>query len=185
MSKIGQKAIEVPAAVSVEITGSDVMVKGPLGQMTITVPKALQVSKEGTTLSIKRSKEDKKSKSLHGLFRQLIQNAVTGTEKMWEKRLEVVGTGYNVKMQGEDLIFKLGYSHPSIFKKVEGITYKVEGNNKVVVGGFDRQLVGQIAYQIKLLKKPDVYKGKGIKYENEVLRIKPGKKVKAAGGTAA
>ncbi len=104
-------------------------------------------------------------------------------EKPWQKRLEVVGTGYNVKLQGEDLVFKLGYSHPVVFKKVTGIKFQVEGNNKVIIEGVDKQLVGQIAYQIKMLKKPDVYKGKGIRYEGEKLRIKPGKKAKAAGSS--
>lgn len=182
MSKIGQKQIEVSSAVTAEVTQNKIHIKGPLGQVSIELPNGLEATKKENVISIKRLKEDKKTKSLHGLYRQLIYNAVTGAEKAWEKRLEVVGTGYNVKMQGEDLIFKLGYSHPSLFKKVPGISYKVEGNNKVVVSGSDKQLVGQVSYQIKSLRKPDAYKGKGIRYEGEILRIKPGKKAKAAGG---
>jgi large subunit ribosomal protein L6 len=138
---------------------------------------------ENNELIIKRSNEEKKTKSLHGLYRQLVYNGVSGVEKLWEKRLEVVGTGYNVKLQGEDLVFKLGYSHPVVFKKTPGVSYQVDGNTKVIVSGVDKQLVGQIAHKIILLKKPDVYKGKGIRYEGEKLRIKPGKKAKAAGAT--
>lgn len=185
MSKIGQKKIVVPASVSFEVTENKITVKGANGAVAIELPRELALEKKDGEVEIKRKGDDKHSKSLHGLFRQLLYNAVTGVEKPWEKRLEVVGTGFNVKMQGVDLIFKIGYSHPVVFKTVPGITYKVEGNNKVVVYGADRQLVGQVAYQIKMIKKPDVYKGKGIKYEGEKLRIKPGKKAKAAGTTGA
>lgn len=185
MSKIGQKTIEVPPTVQLTIDGKKVTVKGPNGEYSVLLPKSLDLKREGNILTLTRSKEDKKTKSLHGLFRQLIFNAVTGVEKLWQKRLEVVGTGFNVKLQGDELVFKLGYSHPVIFKKIAGIKYQVEGNTKVVVQGLDKQLVGQVSFQIKMLRKPDVYKGKGIRYEGEKLRIKPGKKAKAAGTTAA
>lgn len=184
MSKIGQKSISVPAGVKLEIDGQKVKVSGPKGEINLELPVGLTLEKSENGLLVKRVNEAKKTKSSHGLYRQLLYNAIVGVEKAWEKRLEVVGTGYNVKMQGEDLLFKVGYSHPSVFKKQPGISYKVEGNNKVVVIGADRQLVGQVAYQIKLIKKPDAYKGKGIKYEGEKLRIKPGKKAKAAGAAA-
>ena len=147
--------------------------------------KKIEFIKKENGLSVKRSNEEKKTKSIHGLYRQLINNAVLGVQKLWEKRLKIVGTGYTVKLDKDDLVFKIGYSHPVIFKKVPGIKFQVEGNNKAVVLGSDKQLVGQVAYQIKILKKPDVYKGKGIQYEGEKLRIKPGKKVKAAGAAAA
>jgi len=185
MSKIGQKKITVSQSVSIETAGQLITVKGAVGSVVIELPGNLTLEKSQGELVVKRTAEDKKSKSVHGLFRQLLYNAVTGVEKPWEKRLEVVGTGYNVKMQGEDLVFKLGYSHPVVFKVQNGIKYRVEGNNKLVVAGADRQLVGQVAHQIKLIKKPDVYKGKGIKYEDEKLRIKPGKKAKAAGTAGA
>lgn len=185
MSKIGEKIIIVGQSVSLTVKDGQVFIKGPVGEMTINLPKNLILEKNENNYLLKRLSNDKKSKSLHGLYRQLIYNAVTGVEKPWEKRLEVVGTGFNVKLQGEDLNFKIGYNHPVIFKKVNGINFKVEGNNKVVVSGLDKQLVGEIAYQIKIIRKPDVYKGKGIKYAGEVLRIKPGKKVKAAGAPAA
>ncbi len=178
MSKIGQSPIPVPSSVQTEIADTVVTITGKKGALTIEVPKILTVTREGDMLLVKRNAENKQVKSLHGLFRSLIANAVRGTDEPWTKRLEVVGTGYNVKMQGEDLVFKVGYSHQVIFNKVEGITYQVEGNTKVIVSGIDKQLVGQVAYQIKIIKKPDVYKGKGIRYEGEKLRIKPGKKAK-------
>lgn len=183
MSKIGQKSIIIPQGVSINIEGQKITIKGKEGELSFNLPDQLKLEKENDQLKVLRIKEDKKSKSLHGLYRQLINNAIIGVEKMWQKKLEIVGTGYNVKLQGEDLVFKLGYSHPVIFKKVEGIKFQVEGNNKIIVMGVDKQRVGEVAYQIKMLKKPDVYKGKGIRYEGEKLRIKPGKKVKATGGS--
>ncbi len=181
MSKIGEKPITIGEKTKVTLNKQNVFIKGPEGEITIAVPSTLEIKIDDKLIYIKRKDNSNKTKALHGLFRQLISNAVVGVEKLWQKRLEVVGTGYNVKLQGEDLVFKLGYSHPVIFKKVEGVKFQVEGANKVVVLGVDKQLVGQVAYQIKMLKRPDVYKGKGIRFEGEKLRIKPGKKVKAAG----
>lgn len=179
MSKIGEQIINVSAAVNVTIADNKVNIKGPQGEISIAIPSELTLTKEGNVLTLKRNNNEKKVRSAHGLFRQLISNAVTGVEKVWEKKLEVVGTGYTVKLQGEDLVFKIGYSHPVVFKKQPGIKFLVEGNNKVNVTGYDKQMVGQVAYQIKMIKKPDVYKGKGVRYLGEKLRIKPGKKVKA------
>lgn len=180
MSKIGDKTIEVPQAVQVEIKDNSLTAKGKVGEMTIKVPGELVVEKNDNTIKVRRISENKKVRALHGLYRNLLANAITGVDTPWQKRLEVVGTGFNVKLQGEDLIFKLGYSHQVTFKKVQGINFQVEGNNKVIVNGADKQLVGQVAHQIKLLRKPDVYKGKGVRYEGEKLRIKPGKKAKTA-----
>lgn len=184
MSKIGENPIVVSNAVNLTIENNKITVKGPQGELSFEVPKEIFLTKEGSNLIVGRKSEDKKIKSKHGLYRQLIGNAVIGVEKPWEKKLEIVGTGYTVKMQGEDLVFKIGYSHLVNFKKQTGIKYSVEGNNKVTVSGFDKQMVGQVAYQIKMIKKPDVYKGKGIRYLGEKLRIKPGKKAKAAGTAA-
>lgn len=182
MSKVGQKALIVPKTVTVTVHDTMVEVKGGNGSLTIPLPHGISVvkgEKEGE-MTVLRGNDTKNSKSLHGTIRTLIDNAIIGVEKPWEKRLEVVGTGFNVKLQGPDLVFKIGYSHPVVFKKVEGITLKVDGNTKVIVNGVDKQLVGEIAQKIKKLRKPDAYKGKGIKYEGEKLRIKPGKKAKAA-----
>ena len=184
MSKIGEKPLTLSPAVSLKIEDNNVTIKGPQGEMSFVVPKELTLIRQKNNLVLKRKNNEKKTKSIHGLYRQLISNVVSGVEKVWEKKLEVVGTGYSVKLQSEDLVFKVGYSHQVVFKKQPGIKYQVEGNNKVTVAGFDKQLVGQVAYQIKMIRKPDVYKGKGIRYLGEKLRIKPGKKAKAAGATA-
>ncbi|MDO8741854.1 MAG: 50S ribosomal protein L6 [Candidatus Roizmanbacteria bacterium] len=184
MSKIGEKPVALSLAVDLKIEGNNITIKGPQGEMSFVVPKELTLIREDNNLIFKRKNNEKKIRSIHGLYRQLISNAVSGVEKVWEKKLEVVGTGFTVKLQGEDLAFKVGYSHQVVFKKQPGIKYQVEGNNKVTVTGFDKQLVGQVAYQIKMIRKPDVYKGKGIRYLGEKLRIKPGKKAKAAGAAA-
>lgn len=179
MSKIGYKQIEIPESVKVEINDNQVTVTGKKGSLMFEIPKHISLEQKDNVIHVERKSEKKDIKAIHGLFRSLISNAVHGVEKGWERRLEVVGTGFNVKLQGQDLAFKIGYSHPVVFKKVDGIEYKVEGNNKIVIMGIDKQIVGQITYQIKALKKPDAYKGKGIRYENEVIKLKPGKKAKA------
>ena len=187
MSKIGNIPIQVPATVQVKVNQNAISIKGREGEMHFTVPKVLQLKQEGDKLLVKAVNEDlpagrqgKKTKSVHGLYRQLLFNAVTGVETPWQKKLEVIGTGFNVKLQGEDLVFKVGYSHPVVFKRNPNIKFQIEGNNKVVVSGFDKQIVGQVAYQIKMIKPPDVYKGKGIRYEGEKIKLKPGKKVKTS-----
>lgn len=181
MSKIGNNPIEILQGVTVQVDGETVRVKGTNGELSVQLPKKIKVIHKENKLLIQAGDEQKKTKSIHGFTRQVIYNAVCGVMKHWEKRLEIVGTGYNVKLQGEDLVFKIGFSHPVVFKKVPNIAFKVEGNNKVVVLGIDKQLVGQVAHRIKQLKKPDVYKGKGIRYQGEQIKLKPGKKVKAAG----
>lgn len=178
MSKIGNKPIDLTPAVQVQIEGNTVTIKGREGELNFQIPKVLSLIKEVDKIYLKRKNEEKKTKSLHGLFRQIIFNAIKGVEIPWQRKLEIVGTGFNVKLQGEELIFKIGYSHPVIFKKVQGIKFQVEGSNKIIVSGSNKELVGQVAYRIKILKKPDVYKGKGIRYQGEILKLKPGKKVK-------
>lgn len=180
MSKVGENPIIIPASVTVEIKENRLTIKGKEGEFMIDLPRKLSVKKNDSQLILERHSNNKMVHSLHGLFRSLINNGVIGVEKLWQKRLEVVGTGFNVKSQGEDLVFKLGFSHPVVFKKQIGVKYLVESNNKVVVQGINKQLVGQVAYQIKKIKKPDIYKGKGIRYEGEQIRIKPGKKAKVA-----
>lgn len=179
MSKIGYKEIPVSSNVQITIQDKNVIVKGPKGELSFELPESISIAQADAKVTFGRASEKNDVKALHGLFRSLIANAVHGVENGWEKKLQVVGTGYNVKLEGENLSFKLGLSHPVIFKKVPGLSYKVEGNNKVIVMGVDKQLVGQVAYEIKTLKMPDPYKGKGIRFENEVIRLKPGKKAKA------
>jgi large subunit ribosomal protein L6 len=179
MSKIGNSPITVPSSVQLIIHDHDVSVKGSKGELSVRMPRDLSIEQKDGVVTVTRANDKKDTKALHGLFRSLLANAVKGVETPWERRLQIVGTGFNVKMQGEDLVFKIGFSHLITFNKVAGVTFKVEGNNKVIVGGIDKQLVGQVAYQIKSLRKPDPYKGKGIRYEDEVVRLKPGKKAKA------
>lgn len=181
MSKIGEKQIPVSQDVQPSLIDGKIVVKGKEGEINIQIPAELEVEIKDGNIEVKRKSEAKKVRALHGLFRTLIANAVSGVVKPWEKKLEVVGTGYNVKLQGEDLVLKVGYSHQIVYKKVDGIKFQVQGSNDITVLGADKQLVGQVAHQIKMVRKPDVYKGKGIKYHGERLRIKPGKKAKAAG----
>jgi large subunit ribosomal protein L6 len=179
MSKIGQKPIQVPASVQVEINEGLVTVRGSKGEVKYELPRFITVTKDGESLLVTRKDDSKKQKAHHGLYRSLIANAVVGVDKGWSKRLEIVGTGFNAKMQGAAVAFKIGYSHPVVFNAVPGVTFATEGNNIVIVSGADKQLVGQVAYLMKLIRKPDIYKGKGIRYEGEKVRIKPGKKAKA------
>jgi len=181
MSKIGNTPITVPSTVQLMIEKLLITVKGKEGELKFKFPTVLDLKQEGDKLTLKTKNDGKKTRSLHGLYRQLLANAIKGVETPWTKKLEVVGTGFNVKLQGEDIVFKIGYSHPVVFKKTANIKFQVEGNNKVTVLGIDKQLVGQVAFQIKKLREPDVYKGKGIRYLGEVIKLKPGKKVKAAG----
>jgi len=178
MSKIGEKIIKVEPAVTVDIQSSSVLVKGPKGELKIEVPNTIKVIQENGVLTVGRTKDDKKTKSLHALFRSLIANAV---QKPWEKKLEIVGTGFNVKMEGQNLALKTGFSHPVVFKARPGVTFSVEGTNLITISSVDKQLAGEVAYLVKLTRKPDPYKGKGIRYAGEYLKLKPGKKAKAAG----
>lgn len=180
MSKVGQKPIAIPSGVQLEVSGQTVTVKGAKGQLSYVLPKELTAVKEGDTVVVSRATDEKYQKTVHGLFRNIIANATQGVTSGWTKRLEIVGTGFNVKMQGQSLALKLGYSHPVIVQPVPGIQFSTEGNTIIIVSGFDKQLVGQIAHQIKTVRTPDAYKGKGIRYEGEHIRIKPGKKAKAA-----
>ncbi|OGK56040.1 50S ribosomal protein L6 [Candidatus Roizmanbacteria bacterium RIFCSPLOWO2_02_FULL_38_10] len=180
MSKIGEMPVNIGES-EVTIEGQHLTIKGPEGVLKLDVSKGISIEKQDETIVLKRNISDKKTKALHGLYRALIANAVIGVVKPWEKKLEIVGTGYRVKLQGEDLLFEVGYSHSVVFKKVAGIKFSVEGNNKVTVSGPDRQLVGQQAQKIKDIKHPDPYKGKGIRYEGERIKLKPGKKAKTAG----
>lgn len=180
MSKIGEKPINIPELTQIEFKNKTVNIKGKEGELSINVPKNIEVIKENNLILVKRKSDDNKTKALHGLVRSLINNAVLGVNKLWEKKLKVVGTGFKAKLQQDNLILEVGYSHPVSFKKIEGINLSVEDANKIMVKGVDKQLVGQVAYQIRSIKKPDPYKGKGIQYEGEKIKLKPGKKEKTA-----
>lgn len=178
MSKIGNKLVEVPSSVTVTVTGADVQVKGPKGTHTVVLPKGLSVTNEQSTLTLARKSDDKALRGVHGLMRMLIANAIKGVSEGWEKVLEIQGTGFRVALEGQKLAMKLGFSHTAYYDVPSDVQIEVKGL-KMHVRGVDKQRVGEVAAQIKRFKKPDSYKGKGIRYEGEVVRLKPGKKAKA------
>lgn len=176
MSRIGRLPVPVPSSVDVAIDGQLVTVKGPKGTLSHTVAEPIAVAKgEGGVLSVTRPNDERVSKSLHGLSRTLIANMVTGVTDGYSKNLEIVGTGYRVAAKGTTLEFALGFSHPVIVEAPEGITFSVETPTRFAVAGIDKQQVGEVAANIRKLRKPDPYKGKGVRYQGEVVRRKAGK----------
>jgi large subunit ribosomal protein L6 len=177
MSRIGKLPVSIPSGVDVTLDDQVVTVKGPKGTLSHTVAAPITVAKdEQGALAVKRPDDERVSKSLHGLTRTLIANMVTGVTDGYEKKLEIVGVGYRVLSKGPtQLEFQLGYSHPIIFDAPEGITFTVEGPTKLGVSGIDKQLVGEVAANIRKLRKPEPYKGKGVRYSGEYVRRKVGK----------
>lgn len=180
MSKIGQKIISIPSSVQFAVDGQKASIKGAKGVISFELPHYLSIVQNEAGVLLERKTDMKRQKSSHGLWRSLIANAVTGVDTGWSKRLEVVGTGFNVKQKGTGIVLKLGLSHPVEFVPPQDIQITVEGNTTIIVSGADKQRVGEIAQQIKSIKKPDAYKGKGIRYEGEHIKLKPGKKAKTA-----
>ncbi|GAB3864014.1 50S ribosomal protein L6 [Nocardioides maradonensis] len=176
MSRIGKLPVPVPAGVDVQIEGPVVTVKGPKGSLTHTVAAPITVVKGEGVLDVNRPDDERVSKSLHGLSRTLINNMVVGVTEGYEKKLEIVGVGYRVLPKSPvQLEFQLGYSHPIIFDAPEGITFTTDGPTKLGVVGIDKQLVGEVAANIRKLRKPEPYKGKGVRYAGENVRKKVGK----------
>ncbi len=177
MSRIGRLPVPVPSGVEVSIDGPVVTVKGPKGTLSHTVaePIAVSTSDDGA-LSVTRPDDERASRSLHGLTRTLIANMVTGVTEGYEKKLEIVGTGYRVAAKGSNLEFALGFSHPVVITPPEGITFAVESPTKLSVSGIDKQLVGEVAAKIRKQRPPEPYKGKGIRYEGEHVPRKVGKR---------
>jgi large subunit ribosomal protein L6 len=177
MSRIGKLPVPVPAGVEVTLEDRAVIVTGPKGTLSHTVAAPITVSKEEDgALAVARPDDERNSKSLHGLTRTLIANMVTGVTQGYEKKLEIVGVGYRVLSKGPtQLEFQLGYSHPIVFDAPEGITFSVDGPTKLGVSGIDKQLVGEVAANIRKLRKPEPYKGKGVRYAGEQVRRKVGK----------
>jgi len=175
MSRIGKLPIPVPSGVDVAIDGQSITVKGPKGSLSHTVVEPITVSQEDGTLTVARPNDERESKSLHGLSRTLIANMVTGVTAGYSKTLEIRGTGYRVTAKGSDLEFALGYSHPVVVPAPDGITFRVETPTRFAVEGIDKQKVGEVAANIRKLRKPDPYKGKGVRYQDEVIRRKAGK----------
>ena len=176
MSRIGKLPIAVPSGVDVAVQERLVTVKGPKGTLSHTVASPITVEQSDGVLEVKRPDDERESRSLHGLTRTLINNMVVGVTEGYEKKLEIVGVGYRVLSKGPtQLEFQLGYSHPIIFDAPEGITFTVEGPTKLGVVGIDKQLVGEVAANIRKLRKPEPYKGKGVRYAGEHIRRKVGK----------
>ncbi|MGN0635083.1 MAG: 50S ribosomal protein L6 [Acutalibacteraceae bacterium] len=175
MSRIGKLPIAIPAGVDVTIDGSTVTVKGPKGELTRTVHSNMIVAKDGNTVTVSRPDDNKLNRSLHGLTRTLIANMVAGVNEGFKKELEVNGVGYRAEKKGKQLVMKIGYSHDVIMDEPEGLTIEVPAPNKIVVLGADKQKVGQFAAEIREKRPPEPYKGKGIKYADEVIRRKEGK----------
>ena len=175
MSRIGRKPINIPAGVEVSVNGSDVTVKGPKGTLAQSFNPKMTVAVEGSEILVTRPDDEKESRSLHGLTRTLIHNMVVGVTEGFSKTLEVQGVGYRVQKQGKDLVMNLGYSHQVIVSETDGITIDVPAPNKIVINGCDKQAVGQFAAEVREKRPPEPYKGKGIKYVDEVIRRKVGK----------
>jgi large subunit ribosomal protein L6 len=176
MSRIGKKPIEVPAGVLVSVDPGRVTVSGPKGELRQAVPTRMQIAQENGTITVTRPTERGEDRALHGLTRTLIANMVEGVTNGFEKRLEIQGVGYRAIMQGTDLELQVGYSHPVRVKPREGVSFEVPVPTQVVVRGIDKQLVGQTAAEIRKVRPPEPYKGKGIRYEGEFVRRKVGKR---------
>ncbi|MGL5922597.1 50S ribosomal protein L6 [Chroococcidiopsis sp.] len=175
MSRIGKRPITVPNKVTVTINGSHVAVKGPKGELSRVLPSTVTVEQEGDTILVKRHDESRLSRQLHGLSRTLVANMVDGVSQGFQKRLEIQGVGYRAQVQGRNLVLSLGYSHPVQIEPPEGIQLAVENNTNVIVSGFDKELVGNVAAQIRDKRPPEPYKGKGVRYAGEAVRRKAGK----------
>ncbi len=175
MSRIGNKHIVIPEGVEVKLDGQKITVKGPKGTLEREIHKNISVSIENNTIIVKRPNDEALNRSLHGLTRTLINNMINGVEKEYTRELQINGVGYRVAKQGNNLNLTLGYSHPVIFEAPAGISFDVPNANTIIVRGVDKELVGQTAANIRTKRPPEVYRGKGIKYAEEVIRRKEGK----------
>lgn len=176
MSRIGRLPIPVPAGVDVSINGREVTVKGPKGTLSHTIVAPIEIERaEDGTLQVTRPNDERAAKERHGLTRTLVNNMIVGVTDGYSKTLEISGVGYRVQAKGSDLEFALGYSHPITVTAPEGITFRVEAPTRFVVSGIDKQKVGEVAANIRKLRKPDPYKAKGVRYQGEVIRRKVGK----------
>ena len=176
MSRIGRLPVAIPAGVTVKVDDHNfVTVKGPKGELTQHIHNDMKIDIEGSTLHVSRPSDDKMHRSLHGLSRTLINNMVIGVTQGYQKALDVVGVGYRAQMQGKHLVLTIGYSHPVEMVPAEGIAFECPTPNKIIVKGIDKQLVGAIAANVRSVREPEPYHGKGIKYETEVIRRKEGK----------
>jgi large subunit ribosomal protein L6 len=176
MSRVGKSPIQVPAGVKVTLQGHTVNAEGPKGKLSFTVHERISVTREGDVINLVRSSESKTDKALHGTSRAMVFNVIHGVSKGWVKELEIRGVGYRGEQKGKNLNLVLGFSHPVVFEPPAGINVKMDGNVKIVVEGVDRQLVGQVAATLRGFRPPEPYKGKGVRYANEVVIQKEVKK---------
>ncbi|OMO72300.1 Ribosomal protein L6 [Corchorus olitorius] len=175
-SRIGKQPIQVPSNVTISLEGQDLKVKGPLGELALTYPREVKLDREdGGILRVRKAVETRRANQMHGLFRTLTDNMVVGVSKGFEKRLQLIGVGYRAMLEGKDLVLSLGFSHPVRMAIPEGIQVKVEENTRIVVSGYDKCAIGQFAASIRKWRPPEPYKGKGVKYADEVVRRKEGK----------
>jgi large subunit ribosomal protein L6 len=181
MSRVGRKVIVVPSNVKVSVKDTELEVQGPKGKLTTPVPPGISFALAGTELTCKRSNDERQQRAFHGMARALAQNAIKGVTEGFSKDLDIVGVGFRAAVEGKKVVFALGYSHPVEFPIPEGIQIAIDKQTRVTVSGIDRQKVGQVAAEIRGLRKPDPYKQKGIRYVGEVLKKKAGK----AGATGA
>ena len=175
MSRIGKLPIEIPQGVEITISGQTVSAKGPLGTESVTVREEILIKKEDNQVILTRRDEERKTRALHGLSRTLVANAINGVKTGFEKKLELQGVGYRAAMQGTTLNLQLGYSHPVNIEPPKGIEITVEANTKITVKGSNKQTVGDVSAEIRSKRPPEVYKGKGVRYEGEYVRRKAGK----------
>ena len=185
MSRIGKKPVKIPAGVTLKTDENRLVATGPKGELTLIVRPEIKVTVNGSEINVERISETPKAKALHGLVRTLVENLVLGVNSGWNKGLELVGVGYRATLEGTTLVLNVGFSHQVKFPAPVGITFEVSDNTKVNVRGIDKQLVGETAAQIRRIRPPEPYKGKGIRYIGEVVRRKAGKAAKAVGAAGA
>lgn len=175
MSRIGKQPITVPAKVQITLDGRKIAVKGPKGELSRELSSNVSVEQDGDTLLVKRQDDSRVSRQMHGLSRTLVANMVQGVSKGFERRLEIQGVGYRAQVQGRNLVLNIGYSHQVQIEPPPGVQFAVEANTKVIVSGYDKEIVGNTAAKIRAVRPPEPYKGKGIRYADEVVRRKAGK----------
>ena len=176
MSRIGRMPIVLPTGAQVEISGNDVKVIGPKGELRWTLPPEVSIVKQEKQLIVSRASDGKRCRAMHGLSRSLVANMVQGVTAGFEKSLEVVGAGYRARKEGDKVVLQVGFSHPVEVSPLPGTSLAVEGANRIKVTGADKQVVGEMAAKIRAIRPPDVYKGKGVRYAGEQIKLKPGKK---------
>ena len=175
MSRIGMKPVPVASGVKVTVNGKEVVTEGKLGKMSVTLPEAISAAVDGNEVKVSRVSDEGNNKALHGLFRSLIKNNIIGVSEGYKKELQIVGVGYKAVLAGNKLTLSLGYSHDIVYPVPEGIKIQITDATKLLISGIDKQLVGEVAASIRKFKKPEPYKGKGVRYSDEHVVIKPGK----------